>query len=206
MTSEVLHPWRAMAYTTAQLLDILDAEMKAAVRGDRLLLSTDSRIDDPVIAKAIGPQKLSQIYAFRDFRDQIHQYQIAEGVSGIVWRDCHFQGNSVHFPEIHPQLTATAEDKLRLGAAKGAVISFWRDAIAGLDLWRAGNPPEPIERSRVETLIDHAEWADVEATRSELYLLLCWGNPKESYYAWAYPESGCDRVIATKGQPSGIKV
>lgn len=195
-----------MAYTTAQLLDILDAEMKAAVRGDRLLLSTDSRIDDPVIAKAIGPQKLSQIYAFRDFREQIHQYQIAEGVSGIVWRECHFKGDSVRFPEIHPQLTATAEDKLRLSAAKGVVISFWRRAIVGLKLWRASNPPEPITLARVETFIENAEWADVEATRSELYLLLCWGNPKESYYAWAYPESGCDRVIATKGHPSGIKV
>ncbi|KPQ35415.1 MAG: hypothetical protein HLUCCA11_10660 [Phormidesmis priestleyi Ana] len=195
-----------MAYTTAQLLDIIDAEMKAAVKGQRLLLNGDRRLDNPVITKAIGPQKLSQIYAFQDFREQIHQYQIAEGVSGIVWRECTFQGRSVRFPEIHPQLTATAEDKLRLGAAKGAVIAFWRSSIANLKLWRASNPPEPIDAQRVETLIENAEWADVEATRSELYLLLCWGNPKESYYAWAYPESGCDRIIATLDRPSGIKV
>lgn len=195
-----------MAYTTAQLLEILDAEMKAAVRGDRLLLTSDRRLDNPVITKAIGPQKLSQIYAFQDFREQIHQYQIAEGVSGIVWRECHFQGRSVRFPEIHPQLTAIAEDKLKLGAAKGAVIAFWRDSIANLRLWRATNPPEPVAIEQVNALIERAEWADVEATRSELYLLLCWGNPKESYYAWAYPESGCDRVIATRTQPSGIKV
>ena len=195
-----------MAYTTAQLLDILDAEMKAAVRGDRLLLSSDRRLDNPVITKAIGPQKLSQIYAFQDFRDQIHQYQIAEGVSGIIWRDCTFQGRSVRFPEIHPQLTAIAEDKLKLSAAKGAVITFWRECISDLKLWRASNPPEPIELEKVETLIENAEWADVEATRSELYLLLCWGNPKESYYAWAYPESGCDRIIAAVDKPSGIKV
>ncbi|MEO1391683.1 MAG: hypothetical protein AAFV90_02085 [Cyanobacteria bacterium J06634_5] len=195
-----------MAYTTAQLLEILDAEMKAAVRGDRLLHNDDRRLDNPVITKAIGPQKLSQIYAFQDFRDQIHQYQIAEGVSGIVWRECRFNDHTLRFPEIHPQLTATAEDKLRLGAAKGAVIAFWREAIEGLNLWHAGNPPELITSERVETLIEHAEWADIEATRSELYLLLCWGNPKESYYAWAYPESGCDRVIATRTQPSGIKV
>ena len=195
-----------MAYTTAQLLEILEAEMKAAVRGDRLLLNNDRRLDNPVITKAIGPQKLSQIYAFQDFRDQIHQYQIVEGVSGIVWRDCHFKGRSVRFPEIHPQLTATAEDKLRLGAAKGAVIAFWRASIEGLKLWRATNPPEPIELARVERLIEKAEWADVEATREELYLLLCWGNPKESYYAWAYPESGCDRIIAAPQTPSGIKV
>ncbi len=195
-----------MAYTTAQLLDILAAEMKAAVRGDRLLPDSDHRLDNPVITKAIGPQKLSQIYAFQDFRDQIHQYQITEGVSGIVWRECTFAGQTVRFPEIHPQLTATAEDKLRLGAAKGVVIDFWRKSIAELNLWRAGNPPELIDLARVETLIESAEWADVEATRSELYLLLCWGNPKESYYAWAYPESGCDRIIATRTQPSGIKV
>ena len=195
-----------MAYTTAQLLDILAAEMDAAVRGDRLLPDSDHRLDNPVITKAIGPQKLSQIYAFQDFRDQIHQYQITEGVSGIVWRKCTFADQTVRFPEIHPQLTATVEDKLRLGAAKGAVIDFWQKSIAGLNLWRAGNPPEPIDLARVETLIENAEWADVEATRSELYLLLCWGNPKESYYAWAYPESGCDRIIATRTRPSGIKV
>jgi len=195
-----------MAYTTAQLLDILDAEMKAAVRGDRLLLNSDRRLDNPVITKAIGPQKLSQIYAFQDFRDQIHQYQVAEGVSGIIWRDCSFNGRSVRFPEIHPQLTATAEDKLKLSAAKGAVITFWRECISDLKLWRASNPPELISLEKVETLIENAEWADVEATRSELYLLLCWGNPKESYYAWAYPESGCDRIIATVDKPSGIKV
>lgn len=195
-----------MAYTTAQLLEILDAEMKAAVRGDRLLLNGDRRLDNPVITKAIGPQKLSQIYAFQDFRDQIHQYQIAEGVSGIVWRDCTFQGRSVRFPEIHPQLTATAEDKLKLSAAKGAVVAFWRESTYGMKLWRATNPPESISREKVETLIENAEWADVEATRCEVYLLLCWGNPKESYYAWAYPESGCDRIIAAINQPSGIKV
>ncbi len=195
-----------MAYTTAQLLDILAAEMKAAVRGDRLLPDSDRRLDNPVIIKAIGPQKLSQIYAFQDFRDQIHQYQITEGVSGIVWRECTFAGQSVRFPEVHRQLTATAEDKLRLSAAKGVVIDFWRKSIVGLNLWRGGNSPEPIDLARVETLIENAEWADVEATRSELYLLLCWGNPKESYYAWAYPDSGCDRIIATRTQPSGIKV
>ena len=195
-----------MAYTTAQLLDILDAEMKAAVRGDRLLRNDDRRLDNPVITKAIGPQKLSQIYAFQDFRDQIHQYQVAESVSGIVWRDCTFQGRSVRFPEIHPQLTAIAEDKLKLSAAKGAVVAFWRECIGELNLWRATNPPEAIGLEKVETLIENAEWADVEATRDELYLLLCWGNPKESYYAWAYPDSGCDRIIAAVDKPSGIKV
>ncbi|MEM6450885.1 MAG: hypothetical protein AAF703_11275 [Cyanobacteria bacterium P01_D01_bin.105] len=195
-----------MAYTTAQLLDILEAEMKAAVRGDRLLLNDDHRLDNPVITKAIGPQKLSQIYAFQDFRDQIHKYQVAEGVSGIVWRECTFKERSVRFPEIHPQLTAITADKLKLSAAKGAVIAFWRECISDLKLWRATNPPEPVTSAQVETLIEHAEWADVEATRSELYLLLCWGNPKESYYAWAYPESGCDRIIAAIDYPSGIKV
>ena len=82
-----------MAYTTAQLLDIIDAEMKAAVKGQRLLLNGDRRLDNPVITKAIGPPKLSQIYAFQDFREHREFISIKlPKVSFslvIVWREMH---------------------------------------------------------------------------------------------------------------------
>ena len=63
-----------MAYTTEQLLDILDQELKATWRGERVLLQADHRIDNPVISKALGSQKLSQVFAFQDFREQIHSF------------------------------------------------------------------------------------------------------------------------------------
>ena len=76
----------------------------------------------------------------------------------------------------------------------------------GLRLWEAGHDPIEIDAAKVEAYIQDAEWADLTATRSELYLGLCWGNPKECYCDWAYPESGCHSIIAATAEPSAIKV
>lgn len=195
-----------MSYSTEQLLDFLDQELRATWRGERVVLSSTERLDHPAIAKAIGADKLSKVYAIQDFRAQIHDYQRRHGVSGLVWHTCHFRGKSIRCPELHPQLAAIPADKLTLMAAKAALVAFWREAIADLSLWRAGTPPHPITLAQVETLIDTCEWAELAATRTELYLSLCWGDPQQCHCDWAKPESGCDRIIAAAGEPSGIKV
>ena len=195
-----------MSYTTEQLLEILDQELRATWKGERLLLSSNQRLDNPVIAKAIGTEKLSKVFAIQDFRAQIHQYQQEHGVSGLVWHTCRFQGRSIRFPELHPQLAAIPQDKEALVAAKDAVLSFWREAMTGMRLLLAGTPPQPTTLEHVETLIGQAEWAEVDATRTELYLSLCWGDPRECRNDWARPNSGCERIIAAPSQPSGIKV
>ncbi|MBD0334806.1 MAG: hypothetical protein ICV62_04905 [Cyanobacteria bacterium Co-bin13] len=195
-----------MSYTTEQLLEILDQELRATWKGERLLLSSSQRLDHPAIAKALGPEKLSKVFAIQDFRAQIHQYQQEHGVSGLVWHTCRFQGRSIQFPELHPQLAAIPQDKVTLIAARASVLSFWREAMVGMRLWLAGTPPHPTTLEHVETLISQAEWAEVDATRTELYLSLCWGDPKECRNDWARPESGCERIIAAPSQPSGIKV
>lgn len=195
-----------MSYTTEQLLEILDQELRAMWKGERMLLSSAERLNNPVVAKALGTKKLSQVFAIQDFRAQIHAYQQEHGVSGLLWHTCEFQGFSVRQPELHPQLTAIPQDKAELMAAKASVVEFWRQARGGLRLWLAGTPPIPTTAEHVEQLIAHSEWAEVAATRSELYLTLCWGNPKECYCEWAKPDSGCDRIIAAAAQPSAIKV
>ena len=195
-----------MSYTTQQLLEILDQELRAAWKGERVLLSSTQRINNSVLAKALGSEKLSKVFAFQDFREQIHLYQLAQGVSGIVWHTCTFKDRSIRFPELHPQLAAIPGDKETLMAAKDSVLDFWRASIAGMRLWLAGASPQSTTRSHVEGLIQQTEWAEVDATRSELYLSLCWGNPKECYCSWAQPESGCDRIIAAIAEPSSIKV
>jgi hypothetical protein len=159
-----------------------------------------------VVAKAIGAEKLSKVFAVQDFRDQIHQYQREHNVSGLVWHTCNFGGRSHRSPELHPQLIPIPSDKAILMAAKGDVIEFWRSSIAGLRLWRSGTPPLPLELTTVERWIAEAEWAEIDGTRSELYLCLCWGNPKVCHYDWAKPESGCERIIAAIAEPSAIKI
>jgi hypothetical protein len=194
-----------MSYSTEELLDILDQELRAAWRGERVLLSSDERMN-PVIAKAIGTEKLSKVFAVQDFREQIHHYQREHSVSGLVWHTCRFQGRSHQFPELHPQLIPLPSDKLMLVQAKPGVMEFWRNSIAGLRLWQSGSPPRQVDLARVNQWIAEAEWAEIDATRSELYLRLCWGDPKVCHYDWARPDSGCERIIAAIAEPSAIKV
>ena len=195
-----------MPYTTEQLLEFLDQELKATWKGERVLLSSDERLANPVIAKAIGTEKLSKVYAIQDFRAQIHAYQQEHGVSGLIWHDCLFQGRTIRIPELHPQLAAIPQDKLALVAAKPAIMNFWHECVVGLNLWLAGSQPRSTTLDHVETLAATSEWAEITAAQTELYLTLCWGDPKECHCDWARPKSGCERIIATEGEPSGIKV
>lgn len=195
-----------MPYSTEDLIQILDEELRAHWKGERVLLSSTERIQNPVLATILGPEKLSKVFAYRDFRDQIHQYQRQQRVSGIVQRTCVFGEYRVQFPELSGQLVAIPGDKEQLMAAKAAVIDFWHHASQGLSLWLAGHEPRQTTHAYEKELIQRAEWAEVDASRSELYLGLCWGNPESCQYRWAYPESGCERIIATATEPHPIKV
>lgn len=185
-----------MIYTTEQLIEILDQELRANWQGKRVLFSSPQRLENPVLAKAIGAEKLSKVFAYRDFRAQIHEYQRQHKVSGLVWRVCCFNGLEIECPEPHNQLTTIPEDKETLKAIKPRIIEFWQQATADLTLWLEGNPTIEVDSATVEEYINKAEWLEVETTRTELILNLCWGNPKECHYQWAFPHSGRNRIIA----------
>ncbi len=195
-----------MTYTTQQLIQILDQELRANWKGERILLSSANRIDNPVVAKALDLQKLSKVFAYQDFRCQIHQYQRQHQISGIIWRVSTFKGSSVRFPELHNQLIAVPGDKAVLIAAKKSVLAFWWEVADQMSFWLAENRRRKITVEEVEALAQQAEWAEIDAARTELYLGLCWGNPQEYQYQWAKPESGCHRIIAATNEPSSIKV
>ncbi|MGF1512535.1 MAG: hypothetical protein ACFB5Z_02390 [Elainellaceae cyanobacterium] len=192
-----------MTYTTEQLIRILEEELRAAWKGERLLLSS-SRLD-PVVEKALGTEKLSKVYAYRDFRSQIHQYQLEHQVSGLVRRSCQFNGRSIHFPEIHNQLLAIPSDKDDLIASKADILTFWHAQADQLPLWQI-SPARPISVQQANQRIQAAEWLEIEAGLAELYLGLCWGDPNECHYGWAYPQSRCEQVIASVNEPSLLKV
>jgi hypothetical protein len=195
-----------MPYSTQELIQILDQELRAHWKGQRLLLSSAKRINSVVLAKALGPEKLSRAFAYPDFRAQVHKYQRRHRVSGLIQRQCVFDGRVLQFPELYNQLVTVPSDKEKLMAAKGRVITFWQQAIQGKTLWLAGCKTRRIMASDVERLIQQAEWAELDVARDELYLGLCWGNPEECHYQWARPDSGCDRIVATVTEPDTIKV
>jgi hypothetical protein len=195
-----------MIYTTEELIQILEEELRASWQGERILLSANQRIKDPVLAMALGEDKISKVYAYREFRDQIHRYQLQHQVSGLVWRECNFQGKSLRFCELHNQLIAVPQDKEILKAVKVSVLEFWRQATQGMSFWLVRKHLELVSDRQVEQFAQEAEWAEVEATRQELYLGLCWGRPEECHYQWAYPQSGCDRVVAARAEPRSHKL
>lgn len=195
-----------MPYTTQDLIEILDQELRAHWKGERLLLSSEKRLDNPVVAKAIGAGQLSKVFGYRDFQGQIHQYQLEHQVSGLIWRTHQFCDQSLRSPELHSQLIAIPDDKQILIEATAAVLQFWQRVTQGMSFWLAGHDPQPATPDQVEQWIHQTEWAELEAARTEVYLNLCWGNPRECHYQWSQPDSGCIRVIAAIAQPGLIKV
>jgi hypothetical protein len=195
-----------MTYSTQQLIDILDQELRATWKGERILLSSAQRLDNPVVEKAIDLNKVGKVFAYRDFRRQIHEYQQNYQVSGLIWRNCNFRNKSLCYPEIHNQLIPVLGDKERLMEYKETVLHFWQEMTQNMNYWLVVNHLRPLSADSLASLIQEAEWAEIDATQTELYLGLCWGNPEEYQYLWAKPTSGCHRVIAAISEPSSIKV
>jgi hypothetical protein len=202
-----------MTYTTDELIKILDCELKENWKGRRVVLSSAQRLNDPVVAKALNIDQVNKVFAYRDFRSQIHEYQQQHQVSGVIWRSCTFNHQSITYPEIHNQLIPVEGDKDILIAARIKILHFWEQVTSQMKFWLVnqqrnsqGNHHQLISRDYLAKLIQQTEWAEIDATRTEIYLGLCWGNPQESQYQWAKPKSGCDRIIATVSEPSAIKI
>ena len=202
-----------MIYTTDELIKILDCELKENWKGKRVVLSTAKRINDPVMAKALNMDRLNKVFAYRDFRHQIHEYQQQHRVSGIIWRTCTFQEQSITYPEIHNQLIPVEGDKEILISARRKILEFWYRVTSQMNFWLVnnrcdsqGNHHQLISRDYLNKLMNQTEWAEIDAARTEIYLGLCWGDPKHYLYQWAKPKSGCDRIIATVSEPSAIKI
>ncbi len=202
-----------MSYNTHQLIQILEQELRANWKGERILLSLNDRIEDPILGKVMDAKKMSKVFAYPDFRRQIHQYQKERRVSGVVWRTSTFQGQSILTPELHNQLIPIPGDKEVLIAAKDSILTFWREVTPNLNLWLSdrfscnqNDRLQKIDREFVEKLILDAEWAEIDAAIDALYLGLCWGDPLEYQYRWAVPESGYYRIIAARNEPSAIAV
>lgn len=202
-----------MTYTTQELIKILDRELKENWKGKRVVLSSAQRINDPVVAKALNMDQVNKVFAYRDFRSQIHEYQQNHQVSGIVWRTCTFDEQSITYPEVHNQLVPISGDKEILVAAKPKILEFWHQITEKMKFWlvNASLTPnkshnQPISFEYLQKLIKQTEWAEIDAARTEIYLGLCWGDPQDHQYQWAKPKSGCDRIIATVSEPSAIKI
>ena len=195
-----------MSYTTEELIKFLELELRATWGGKRLIFNAEEKLDNPVVAKAIDLDKMSRVFVFRDFRQQIHDYQLKHHVSGVVERNVTFQDKSLSFPEVYNQLIAIEGDKEILMRAKDKVLNFWNEITVGMKYYLASDRHSPITPSLFKQLCEEAQWAELDVGKEEVYLGLCWGHPKEYIYQWAKPDSGFHRIIASNNEPSSINI
>jgi hypothetical protein len=196
-------------YTTEELLDILDQEKRACMRGDRLSLGIN-RVGSATTAGASpfldqflecsGAQKFA---AYEDFRRTIWEYQYRENISGLVWEEIQVRSRSFRFPRVHEQLASLKSDLRQLADAKPTVLMFWEAVTVGMDLFlgmQGGKTFEPITPLDLKRMSDRSQWTTLsahgQAAHLEVILQLGWGNPEEACYRRGFPESGHESIHA----------
>ena len=151
-------------------------------------------------------------------REEVWQYQRDHNVSGIVWEEIFYRGESVRIPHVHDQLISIPGDKEVLIAARPEILDWWATATKGMELWKLSKSEEhePIHLEEILASTPSAEWAKVYFCDSplnvanmkkrqicskvifELKLELCWGIPENVIYIGSYPKSGSQWFSATR--------
>ena len=191
------------AYTTTELLEILQVEQQACMRGERLSLSPASHGVSPFIDKFVESTGLQSFSAYNNFRQTIHEYQKANNISGIVWENVTLWGRSMRFPSIHEQLASLESDLVLLAKMKSPITVFWQQAITGLDLslgLQGGKVFQKATLDDISRIYHRSQWAKLchqgRDETLEIILELGWGKPEDSADRKGFPESGSERIHA----------
>ncbi|MBD1845577.1 hypothetical protein H6F89_19620 [Cyanobacteria bacterium FACHB-63] len=192
-------------YSTEELLQILSRERQACINGQRLNLAAMPSGINPLLDRFVNSDGIQRFTAYRDFRSAIHQYQIEQQVSGIVWTALTIEGKTCRCPRIHEQLISLPSDLAVLKAEKAKVLEFWRSVTVGFDFYlsmNSGKLHQQVAQEDIERIDARSEWAVLsqqgKAETLELILQLGWGKPEEAVYRRGFPESGSEYIHAVR--------
>ena len=189
-------------YTTQELIQILAAERRACLQGNRLNLAALAS-GNPLIDKYLRSDGVQKFTAFQDFKAAVHRYQREHRVSGIVWRQLTLKGKTLHYPEVDAHLIALVSDLETLKAVKASILAFWCEVTVGMDLYLSvnnGKEPRLIMPDDVDRIVQRTEWTSVckweNANFLEIILQLGWGQPAEATYKRSRSTSGSEYIHA----------
>ncbi|VXD25061.1 conserved hypothetical protein [Planktothrix serta PCC 8927] len=192
-------------YSTEELIQILNQEREACLKGERLNLKATPAVGNPVIDCFLKPEGIQKFTAYQNFKATIHQYQQEHQVSGIIGREITVQGKTLYFPIVDEQLIALPRDFEQLKAAKIQLLEFWDDVTAGMDLYlslNSGKDYRQICVEEVDAIVQRTEWACIwkweKASFLEMLLQLGWGQPGEAGDRRGWPQSGSENIHAVK--------
>ena len=198
-------------YSTQDLIRILAQERQACINGQRLNLAAIPSGVNPLIDRFVNADGIQRFTAYSDFRRTIHRYQAEHQVSGIVWEDIVVNGKALRYPKIDDQLVSLEDDLEVLRSTKSAIVAFWRNITAEMDLYLAlnsGKVYRPIAKSDFDRILHRSEWATLtqqgRAENLELILQLGWGKPEEAMYRRGFPDSGSEYLHAV--QPGKVPI
>lgn len=196
-------------HTTEELINILDAEHEACLRGERLNLSANPYIGNIAVDSLLKPDAMQRFSAYQDFKSAIHHYQEQYHVSGIVWRNLTLKGQTLHYPQVHERLIALESDLDILRQAKPQILDFWERVTPDMDLYLSvnqGKDYESITFTDVSALIPRTDWANIwkweNQTFLEVVLQLGWGQPHDAHYRRGSLSAGSEYV---HGVPAGCQ-
>ena len=189
-------------YNTDDLIQILASERQACLKGERLKLEVTVS-GNPVIDQFIRTDGLQKFTAYQEFKAAIHDYQREYQVSGIIVQEVKVKGNTLRYPEVHPQLIAIPGDLEILKEAKQSILEFWERVSPKMDLYlsfNSGKQYQQIKQVDVDRIILRTEWATLNAFEKsdflEIILQLGWGKPDEACYQRGFPASGSEFIHA----------
>lgn len=204
-------------YTTTDLIQILDTEGEACLRGQRLSLKTAAPTGHAAIDYFLNSDGIQKYTAYQDFKAAIHDYQRQHHISGLVWRQMTVGGHRLDYPDVDPRLITLPADVLLLQLHRPRILEFWWQVIhsqgTSMDLYWAidrGTRYRAIEPQDVEALVQRSQWAHVQAWERgeflELVLQLAWGPPEQAAHWRNWPEAGSEYVHAVRPghQPIGL--
>jgi hypothetical protein len=199
-------------YSTQELIEILERERQACLKGERLNLAATPFIGNSVIDCWLKPEAVQKFAAYQDFKTAIHQYQQLHQVSGIVWRQITANGETLNYPQVDDRLIALPSDIDTLKNAKASIWTFWDSVTADMDLYlsvNGGKDHQLVTRLEVKALDRRTEWANLWKWEREefleIVLQLGWGQPHDSYYRHGSLASGSEYIHAVRSgqQPIG---
>jgi hypothetical protein len=192
-------------YSTEELIQILNQERQACLKGERLNLRATPAVGNPVVDCFLKPEGIQKFTAYQNFKATIHQYQQEHQVSGIVWQEIVVRGKTLRFPFVNEQLIALPYDLEQLKAAKIKLLEFWDDVTAGMDLYlslNSGKDYRQICVEEVDAIVQRTEWACIwkweKSSFLEMLLQLGWGQPSEAGDRRGWPQSGSENIHAVK--------
>ena len=192
-------------YSTEELIQILNQEREACLKGERLNLKATPAVGNPVIDCFLKPEGIQKFTAYQNFKATIHQYQKENQVSGILEREITVKGKTLQFPFVNEQLIALPCDFEQLKQAKIQVLEFWHEVTAGMDLYlslNSGKDHRQICVEEVDAIVQRTEWACIwkweKSSFLEMLLQLGWGQPGEAGDRRGWPQSGSENIHAVK--------